>query len=132
MIIPTFKQCYLYISIWLLTKRFNQLLLIMSEFSNALDENKDTRMLMCDISRALVRLYKGILFKLRSIGTSKNIIGWFKDYLSNRQQHVCINVCINRVDATLLMQTLMQINQDINADKSRYINQDIKKEIKQR
>ena len=43
----------------------------MSEFSKALDENKENRMLLCDISRALVRLDKGILFKLRSIGTSE-------------------------------------------------------------
>ena len=30
------------------------------------------------------------MFKLRSIGISENINGWFKDYLSNRQQRVCI------------------------------------------
>ena len=34
--------------------------------------------------------HKRLLFKLRSIGISENIIGWFKDYLSNRQQRVCI------------------------------------------
>ena len=34
--------------------------------------------------------HKGLLFKLRCIGISENIIGWFKDYLSNRQQRVCI------------------------------------------
>ena len=27
---------------------------------------------------------------MHSIGISENIIGWFKDYLSNRQQRVCI------------------------------------------
>ena len=69
----------------------NQLLLMNHEFSKALDENKEIRIVFCDISRAFDRVWhKGLLFKLRSIGISENIIGWFKDYLSNRQQRVCI------------------------------------------
>ena len=69
----------------------NQLLLMHHEFSKALDENKEIRIVFCDISRAFDRVWhKGHLFKLCSIGISENIIGWFKDYLSNRQQRVCI------------------------------------------
>ena len=63
------------------------------EFSKALDENKEIRIEFCDISRAYDRVWhKGLLFKLRSIGISENILGCFKDYLSNRQQRVCIKV----------------------------------------
>ena len=63
------------------------------EFSKALDENKEIRIEFCDISRAFDRVWhKGLLFKLRSIGISENILGCFKDYLSNRQQRVCIKV----------------------------------------
>ena len=59
--------------------------------SKALDENKEIQIVFCDISRGFDRVWhKGLLFKLRSIGISENIIGWFKDYLSNRQQRVCI------------------------------------------
>ena len=55
------------------------------EFSKALDENKEIRIVFCDISRAFDRVWhKGLLFKLCSIGISENMIGWFKDYLSNR------------------------------------------------
>ena len=69
----------------------NQLLLMINEFSKALDGNKEIRIVFCDISRAFDRVWhKGLLFKLRSIRISENIIGWFKDYLSNRQQRVCI------------------------------------------
>ena len=62
-----------------------------NEFSKALDENKGIQIVFCDISRAFDRVWhKGPLFKWRSIRISENIIGWFKDYLSNRHQRVCI------------------------------------------
>ena len=62
-----------------------------NEFSKALNENKEIRKAFCDTSRAFDRVWpKGLLFKLRSNGISKNIICLFKDYLSNRQQRVCI------------------------------------------
>ena len=68
-----------------------QLVLMHHEFSKALDENKEIRIVYCDISRTFDRVWhKGLLFKLCSIGISENIIGLFKDYLSNRQQSVCI------------------------------------------
>ena len=69
----------------------NQFFLMNNEFSKALDENKEIQIVFCDISRVFDWVWhKGLLFKLRSIGIVENIIGWFKDYLSNRQQRVCI------------------------------------------
>ena len=69
----------------------NQLLLMNNEFSRALYENREIRKVFCDTSRAFDRVWlKSLLFKLRSNGISENTICLFKDYLSNRQQRVCI------------------------------------------
>ena len=69
----------------------NQLLYLCNEISNALDNNKELRIFFLDISKAFDRvLHKGLLFKLKSIGVSGNILAWFEYYLSDRYQHVCI------------------------------------------
>lgn len=69
----------------------NQLLFLYNDFLKALDDNKEIRIVYCDISKAFDRVWhKGLLFKLRTIGLSENIVDWFKDYLSNRKQRVCI------------------------------------------
>lgn len=69
----------------------NQLLFLYHEFSKALDENKEIRIVFCDISKAFDRVWhRGLLFKLRSIGISNDLVEWFSDYLHNRQQRVCI------------------------------------------
>ena len=73
----------------------NQLLFLTNEFTKALDENKEIRIVFCDISKAFDRVWhKGLLFKLRSIGFSEHIVAWFEDYLLNRQQRVCIK-CVS-------------------------------------
>ena len=44
------------------------------------------------ISKAFDKVWhKGLIFKLRSIGISGNLIEWFIDYLLNRKQRVCLN-----------------------------------------
>ena len=44
-----------------------------------------------DIRKAFDRVWhKGLLFKLNSIGISGNVLAWFKGYLSDRYQRVCI------------------------------------------
>ena len=49
------------------------------EFSKALDENKEIRIVFCYITRAFDRVWhKGLLFKLHSIGVSENILGCLK------------------------------------------------------
>lgn len=69
----------------------NQLLFLYHEFSKSLDANKEIRVVFCDISKAFDRVWhRGLLFKLRSIGISDNLIDWFSNYLNDRQQRVCI------------------------------------------
>ena len=69
----------------------NQLLYLCNKISNALDNNKELRIFFLDISKAFDRVWhKGLLFKLKSIGDSGNILAWFEDYLSDRYQRVCI------------------------------------------
>ena len=42
-------------------------------------------------------LYRGLLFKLRSIGILDDLIDWFSNYLDNRQQQVSIKgFCFSR------------------------------------
>lgn len=69
----------------------NQLLYLYNDFSKALDNNKEIRVVFCDISKAFDKVWhKGLLFKLRRAGVSGNVIEWFADYLSNRWQRVCL------------------------------------------
>ena len=69
----------------------NQLLNLCNDISNALDDNKELRIIFLDINKAFDRVWhKGLLFKLKSIGVSGNILAWFEDYLSDRYQRVCI------------------------------------------
>ena len=49
----------------------NQLLYLCNEICNALDNNKELRIIFLDISKAFDRVWhKGLLFKLKSIGVS--------------------------------------------------------------
>ena len=66
--------------------------LLYNEFAKALDEGKKIRVVFLDISKAFDKVWhKGLIFKLRSIGISDNLLEWFTDYLANRQQRVCLN-----------------------------------------
>ena len=62
-----------------------------NEFSKALDESKEIRVVFCDISKAFDKVWHhGLIFKLRSIGISGSLLDWITDYLANRLQRVCI------------------------------------------
>ena len=75
----------------------NQLLYLCNEISNALDNNKELRIIFLDISKAFDRVWhKGLLFTLKSIGVSGNIFARFEDYLSDRYQRVCIKILLLR------------------------------------
>ena len=57
----------------------NQRLYLCYEISNALDNNKELRIIFLDISKAFDRVWhKGLFFKLKSIGVSENILAWFQ------------------------------------------------------
>ena len=58
----------------------------------AVDKGKEVRAVYCDISKAFDRVwYKGLHFKLSTIGCSESIKNLLLSYLSNRQQRVVIN-----------------------------------------
>ena len=69
----------------------NQLLFITNEFSKALDEGREIRVVFFDISKAFDRVWhKGLLSKLKSIGIKGNLYNWICSYLSSRKQKVII------------------------------------------
>ena len=61
-------------------------------FTEALENQKDIRIVFCDISKAFDRVWhEGLLFKLRKIGINGSLLQWFSNYLYNRKQRVVIN-----------------------------------------
>ncbi|MES9994356.1 MAG: reverse transcriptase family protein, partial [Candidatus Thiodiazotropha sp.] len=72
----------------------NQLVYLYNKFLQALDEGKEIRVVFCDVSKAFDKVWhKGLLFKLKSIGFSNQLLEWFSSYLSNRRQRVCYKGC---------------------------------------
>ena len=64
----------------------NQLVYLYNEFSKAMDENKEVRVVFLDTSKAFDRVsHRGLLTKLTAVGYSKNMTDWFHSYLTNRQ-----------------------------------------------
>ena len=62
----------------------NQLLYLSNEFSKALDEGKEIRVIFCDISKAFDRVWhRGLIHKLRSVGISGSLLDWLSNYLEN-------------------------------------------------
>ena len=65
----------------------NQLVYLNNKFLQALDEGKEVRVVFCDVSKAFDRVWhKGLLFKLKSVGFSNQLLEWFSSYLRNRRQ----------------------------------------------
>ena len=72
----------------------NQLINICNTFAKAVDEGKEIRVISCDISKALDRVWhRGLLFKLRRMGISGPLLDWFQSYLSQRFQRVATEGC---------------------------------------
>ena len=69
-----------------------QLLEAYHKFCEALDKNKEIRVVFLDISKAFDRIWhKGLIFKLHECGIRGRMLNWFIDYLKGRQQRVIIN-----------------------------------------
>ena len=69
----------------------NQLVDIYNTFSKALDDGLEVKAVFCDISKAFDRVWhKGLLLKLKSVGLSGSLLGWFQNYLSDRKQKVVL------------------------------------------
>ena len=62
----------------------------------AVDSGKEVRVLFCDISKAFDRVWhKGPVHKLSCLGITRDLIRWYKSYLSNRRQGVILNGIIS-------------------------------------
>ena len=69
-----------------------QLLDLYDTFCEAVDNGKEVRVVVLDITKAFDRVWhRGLLHKLHSIGISGYLLKWFESYLTNRQQRVVIN-----------------------------------------
>ena len=69
----------------------NQLIHLNDTFCKALDQGKEVRVVFFDISKAFDRVWhKGLLKKLEYIGITGELLLWFENYLSNREQRVII------------------------------------------
>ena len=70
----------------------NQLLHLSNEFSKALDNGKEIRVIFFDISKAFDRVWhRGLIYKLKTFGIRGNILQWIENYLSSRKQKVLLN-----------------------------------------
>ena len=70
----------------------NQLAFLSNEFSLALDNWKDIRVVFFDISKAFDRVWhEGLLFKIRQLGIGGDLLIWIKSYLYDRKQRVILN-----------------------------------------
>ena len=69
----------------------NQLTFLYNIFCQALDANKETRVVFCDISKAFDRVWHaGLLRKLEAAGVTGKLLNWFKNYLFDRKQRVIL------------------------------------------
>ena len=69
-----------------------QLLHLYNSFCEAVDSGKEVRVIFLYVSKAFDRVWhKGLIHKLQGIGLSGEILDWFHDYLTSRQQRVVLN-----------------------------------------
>lgn len=69
-----------------------QLLEIHYKFCQAIENQKEVRVIFLDIKKAFDKCWhKGIIHKLSKSGIAGNLLVWFEDYLKNRMQRVVIN-----------------------------------------
>ena len=69
-----------------------QLLELYHQFSQAVDNQKEIRVVFLDIKKAFDKVWhKGIIHKLSRCGIRGELLHWFKSYLCDRMQRVIIN-----------------------------------------
>ena len=62
-------------------------------FCQALDANKEIRVVFCDISKAFDRVWHvGLLRKLEAAGVTGKLLNWFKNYLLGRKRVILPDV----------------------------------------
>lgn len=68
------------------------LLLLVHELQSALDKNVESRVVSLDFSAAFDSInHKGLIFKLGSVGIGGKVLSILTDFVTNRQQRVCID-----------------------------------------
>ena len=69
----------------------NQHTFLYNIFCQALDANKEIRVVFCDISKVFDRVWHaGLLRKLEAAGVTGKLLNWFKNYLFDRRQRVIL------------------------------------------
>ena len=69
-----------------------QLIEVYHAFCNAIDHEKEVRVIFLDIKKAFDRVWhKGLLHKLYLAGVQGEILLWLENYLSNRRQRVVLH-----------------------------------------
>ena len=69
----------------------NRIIAMLEEIYTGLDQYQDSLFVSLDISKAFDRVWhKGLLFKLKQLGITGNLLNWFASYLSNRCQRVVV------------------------------------------
>ena len=69
----------------------NQLSYLYHMFTSALDAGKEVRTVFCNISKAFDRVWhEGLIYKLKAVSVSGDVLRWFQSYLSRRCQRVVL------------------------------------------
>ena len=69
-----------------------QLTEVCHQFSKAVDDGKEIRIVFLDISKAFDKVWhKGLIYKLQKCGIKGPLLQWFKHYLTDRMQCIIIN-----------------------------------------
>ena len=70
----------------------HQLVYLYDTFCKALNDKKDVRIVFCDQSKAFDHVWhQGLLYKLKCIGITGDLLSWFQSYLHKRHQRVIIH-----------------------------------------
>ena len=68
----------------------NQLTHLYDAFCHALDSGKEIRVVFCNISRALDRVWhSGLIQQLKTAGVTGNLLQWFRSYLEMENNVLC-------------------------------------------
>ena len=69
----------------------NQLMYLYNQFCEAVDLQKEVKVVFFYISKGFDRVYHpGLLYKLRKSGIDGSLLNWFADYLDGRIQRVVV------------------------------------------
>ena len=67
----------------------------------SLDDNINTALILCDISRAFDRVWHtGLLIKLKAYGIEDKLYKWFESYLSKRRRCVFVSTSKSPLEST--------------------------------